>query len=108
MQFYLLKRKFSGSYYTSRVGEANKPAVLAFTKYEKAKFMKDSIVAMEYQPQPIVIEKTNKAFIDKIIFDSRLPVIVFREDGDYLEMSSSIDNITTFNSRRVLEDMYIF
>lgn len=108
MQFYLLKRKFSGSYYTSRVGEAHKPAVLAFTSYDKAKFMKEAIVNMEYQPQPIVIEKTNKAFVDKIVFDSRLPVIVFRQDGDYLEISTSIDNINTCESRRVLEDMYLF
>lgn len=108
MQYYLLKRRYAGSYYTSRIGETNKPAVLAFLTYEKAKYMKGVITSIEYQPQDIVIEKTNKAFVDKIVQDSLLPVIVFRNDGDYLEIETNVDDVQVNDSRRVLENMFLF
>ncbi len=93
MQYYLLKRKYTNVYYTIRTND-NKPAVLAFTAYNKAKCMQSVIMKIDHHPQPIVIEKTGEHFIYHAFIASILPVIVFDDNGISSEMMT---DISTFN-----------
>lgn len=79
--YYVIKRKFAGTYYTVRT-ERNVPAIMAFPYAKPAKAMLNTILAFEKHPQPLVVEKVDEDTLVSPCRRSFQPVVLFTAEGN--------------------------
>lgn len=81
MKYFLIKRKYSDTYYTVR-NEHNIPSIIAFTENKRAKRMLAMIKQCEVHKQPLVVEHLDREFVLRTCNNSCQPLIIFLGDSN--------------------------
>lgn len=105
MHLYVIKRKFSDTYYTVR-NEANVPAIIAFPYARPAKTMLKTILTFEKHRQPLVVEKVDEDMLISPCRRSMQPIVVFMDDT-VMSMSVSVPDVPTLSNSLYLERNYM-
>lgn len=93
MHLYVIKRKYSDTYYTVRNG-ANVPAIMAFPFARPAKTMLKTILIFEKHKQPLVVEKVDEDTLISPCRRSLQPIVLFT-NGTILEMGVSVPDASS-------------
>lgn len=106
MNYFVLKRRHTDTYYTIRNAK-NVPAIVAFTRARPAKTMLKTILNFEEHKQPIVVEKVPADFLMKTCSATIQPVVVY-DQGYTMELDVGVHHISTHDARFHLENKYMY
>lgn len=104
MSYFVLKRRYSNTYYTVR-NEKNVPSIIAFTRARPAKTMIKTIQEFEVHKQPLVVEKLPADFLMNTCAASMQPVVVYDQHGLMMELDVGV---STRVARLHLENQYLY
>jgi hypothetical protein len=101
MHLYVIKRKYSNTFYTVRNG-SNTPAIMAFPYAKPAKQMLKTILTFEQHKQPLVVERVDEDSLVSPCRRSLQPIILFTPEAS-LELSVSVPDVPSMSNTLYLE-----
>lgn len=104
MHLYVIKRKYTDTFYTVR-NNNNIPSIMAFPYARPAKAMVKTITSFERHLQPLVVEKVDEEFLKRTCKASLQPVILFTQHAN-LELFVSKDDMTHIDAVFYLENKF--
>lgn len=105
MHLYVIKRKYTETYYTVR-NDRNAPAIMAFPYARPAKAMLKTILMFEKHRQPLVVEKVDEDSLIGPCRRSLQPIILFTDEMTSLELNISVPDVPNVSNMLYLEGSY--
>lgn len=106
MNCYVLKRKYTNTYYTIR-NDNNKPSIIAFTYAGAAKKMLNTIKIFEEHKQPLVVEKLSHEFLYRSCKSSLLPAVIYG-DKEVFKIDPDVNTISYDDACFYLRNKFMY